>query len=73
MSNVTLTDTTARVLEELLERVRWGIVSISRKGMAEKLELTPSQVSRCFKELEEKNVLFRSVGGHVFLNKELLE
>lgn len=71
MNELKVTDASAQVLEELLDRVRWGSVSINRKGLAQKLGLTPSQVSKCFKELEDKKLVFKSEGGHLFLNKEL--
>ena len=71
MNEVKVTDSTALVLEILIGLVHVGVVSINRKKVAEKVGLTPSQVSRSFKELEAKGVIFYSPAGHMYLDKAL--
>lgn len=71
MKDIQITETTARVLEDMLSRMHPALVSMSRKGIAKRLNLTPAQVSRSFKELETKGVIVYDAGGHTYIDKSL--
>lgn len=68
--DIKITETTARVLEDMLSRMHPALVSMSRKGIANRLSLTPAQVSRSLKELETKGVIVYE-GGHMYIDKSL--
>jgi Mn-dependent DtxR family transcriptional regulator len=69
--DIKITETTARVLEDMLSRLHPALISLSRKGIANRLSLTPAQVSRSLRELETKGVIFYDEGGHMYIDKSL--
>lgn len=71
-TEIKVSDAAAKVLEALVRHVLMGTIAINRQGLAEELGLTPSQMSRCLKELETKEVVYYGEQGHLFLSTEVL-